>query len=593
MRLRDLLLVLPCLVLCLSQPVSGQFRTINYRPIDAAFDRPLNRIVMVAVGPNQLIIYDPMAQKETGFVALPLAPSNVSVSPDGTHAAVGYNGFISYVNLTNATLEKSIPISCDVLQAIVGTGDYIYALPRRDQWTKIFVASISRGQEVTGNQSGSFYAGTVGQLSKDSKTLYLAQNGISPDHMQRYSVSGGLPAYQWDWPYHGDHSACGKLWLSEDGLRAFTACGQVFRLSDVQSQDMVYGGTMTIPSTGSGSFASRILSVAHAGAANRVVVLPSSDSSSFSSQALSSEIDLFSYDFLALAGRLLIPNLSAAGKSYQNHGRFIFVANDGTTFTLILQADGTAGFLNDYSMITGNLAGSVLNSANYWIAASAPGQIATIFGSNLATGSAVAESLPLPTTLAGTQITIASQGGASVVAPLFFVSPSQINFLIPSSVPAGNAKLTVSVNGQSVVSTALVTEGVAPGLYSANGDGQGAAAGLAITTGQGGATVISNTFQFNSQNRTYVTNPIPYSNTTNPAYLSLFGTGFRNARNSVTATIVGVSVPVTYAGAQGGYEGLDQVNIGPLPRGLQTFTDVSIVLTVDDKASNAVTIRLQ
>src|SRR5579863_9549514 len=55
------------------------------------------------------------------------------------------------------------------------------------------------------------------------------------------------------------------------------------------------------------------------------------------------------------------------------------------------------------------------------------GEIATIFGTNLAASTATAQGYPLPRTLGGTSVTY---GGFS--APLFYVSPGQINFQVPT-----------------------------------------------------------------------------------------------------------------------------------------------------------------
>lgn len=56
----------------------------------------------------------------------------------------------------------------------------------------------------------------------------------------------------------------------------------------------------------------------------------------------------------------------------------------------------------------------------------APGTWATIFGSQFATTTAVADMVPLSNQLNGVSVTI---GG--LAAPLRYVSPTQINFVIP------------------------------------------------------------------------------------------------------------------------------------------------------------------
>ena len=57
-------------------------------------------------------------------------------------------------------------------------------------------------------------------------------------------------------------------------------------------------------------------------------------------------------------------------------------------------------------------------------------------------------------------------------------------------------------------------------------------------------------------------------------------------------TIGGVSVPVAYAGAQGTYAGLDQINL-PLPGSLAGKGKVDVVITASGKVSNPVNVVLQ
>ena len=72
----------------------------------------------------------------------------------------------------------------------------------------------------------------------------------------------------------------------------------------------------------------------------------------------------------------------------------------------------------------------------------APGELATIFGTNLADSTAQAGGFPLPKSLAGATVYVNS---ASV--PLLYVSETQINFQVPSSLAAGTASMYVSRDG--------------------------------------------------------------------------------------------------------------------------------------------------
>src|SRR5580765_7617788 len=69
--------------------------------------------------------------------------------------------------------------------------------------------------------------------------------------------------------------------------------------------------------------------------------------------------------------------------------------------------------------------GGVGNAAN-GLSTVTPGSLVSIFGSNLASGLAVADSIPLATTLSGVSVTF-----NGIQAPLLFVSGGQINAQLP------------------------------------------------------------------------------------------------------------------------------------------------------------------
>src|SRR5437773_1746109 len=88
----------------------------------------------------------------------------------------------------------------------------------------------------------------------------------------------------------------------------------------------------------------------------------------------------------------------------------------------------------------------VVNSATYTAEALAPGSIASIYGSYLSydTGSAAdpIQASGLPTSLAGVRVFV-----AGLAAPLYYVSPLQINFLIPGDLRPGDMDLFIAREG--------------------------------------------------------------------------------------------------------------------------------------------------
>jgi uncharacterized protein (TIGR03437 family) len=219
--------------------------------------------------------------------------------------------------------------------------------------------------------------------------------------------------------------------------------------------------------------------------------------------------------------------------------------------------------------------------------------IAEAFGANLATKLEAAANLPLPTNIGGTTVAVTDAGGIVRQAELFFVSPLQVNYQIPPGVSAGTASIAVSVNGDPVSTGKVQIAAVSPGLYTATADGKGVAAALAVTVHADGTSAFVDTFQCAS-----VTSctplPIDLGLATDQVVLELFGTGIRgrSSLTNVTCKIGTTTVPVSYAGAQNGYVGLDQVNI-VLPKSLKGAGAVNVALTVEGQAANVVAISIK
>jgi uncharacterized protein (TIGR03437 family) len=73
--------------------------------------------------------------------------------------------------------------------------------------------------------------------------------------------------------------------------------------------------------------------------------------------------------------------------------------------------------------------------------------------------------------------------------------------------------------------------------------------------------------------------------------VTLYASGIRGAQD-VQVYVAGQSVPVIFAGAQGQYAGLDQVNI-TIPRALAGTGEASVYVVADGKTSNMTTLNIQ
>jgi uncharacterized protein (TIGR03437 family) len=191
------------------------------------------------------------------------------------------------------------------------------------------------------------------------------------------------------------------------------------------------------------------------------------------------------------------------------------------------------------------------------------GSYAVAFGTNLATQTLVGPTNPLPTTLGGTTLRMTS-GGVDVLAPIYYVAPAQVNFIIPSNLPLGTAQITIT-NANGVVSTGSVQiVRAAPAVYPM---GQGVPFGFTFDAG-----FYTDIMNADGSPKAIV----PGSPWSRPLMLGLYGTGFRNAA-SVSVRFGSIEVPATWFGATG-LAFYDQINVNipnTLSPGLTTITVVA------------------
>lgn len=224
----------------------------------------------------------------------------------------------------------------------------------------------------------------------------------------------------------------------------------------------------------------------------------------------------------------------------------------------------------------------------------APDSIAAAFGEKLATEIQSANSLPLPTQLAGTTLKIRDSIGVEQNAPLFFVAPNQINYLVPPGLVFGPAAITVTSGDGAISTGSLNLTNVSPGLFTANSSGQGLAAAVILRVKADNSQSFEPVARFDQALNRVVSVPVDFGPPTDQLFLIVFGTGikFRSSLMATTATIGGSIAEVLYAGPAEGFVGLDQCNL-PLSRSLAGRGLVNVSLTVDGKTANTVTFEIK
>ncbi|MEZ5395359.1 MAG: hypothetical protein R2724_21425 [Bryobacterales bacterium] len=222
-------------------------------------------------------------------------------------------------------------------------------------------------------------------------------------------------------------------------------------------------------------------------------------------------------------------------------------------------------------------------------------------------GAEAATTAPLPTVLQGVRVTITDGALQTKDCPLFFVSPTQINFLLPDGLAEGpgfirlRAAAALGEEGaEQVLQEGTITiANVAQGLFFQT-DLEWLAGFLVRVAADGTQTRESIYHAVNGEIVPRVLELSPGGDESEQFYLEGYGTGFRNV-GGVDSVVVAVGnatsqngftqfdrVPVLYVGPAPGFDGLDQFTVGPLSRRLEYFggTDAPVALFTQERSSN-------
>jgi uncharacterized protein (TIGR03437 family) len=234
--------------------------------------------------------------------------------------------------------------------------------------------------------------------------------------------------------------------------------------------------------------------------------------------------------------------------------------------------------------------GGIVSSAASNIPNAAPGSLVSIYGSNLAPGVVQAVGFPLPETLGGVTVTI--NGSA---APIYFVSPTQINVQIPYELSVRAYSLSLNLAGSNAAPATITIARTAPSLFSLNqtGSGQGAIriAGTATVAARADSAYPgSRPAHAGEIIEIYCTGLGAVSPSPGTGNAAASGT-LSSTLLSPTVTIGGIAAAVMFSGLTPGAAGLYQVNVR-IPDGVGAG-DQPVVLTIGGVPSNSVTVAIE
>jgi uncharacterized protein (TIGR03437 family) len=240
----------------------------------------------------------------------------------------------------------------------------------------------------------------------------------------------------------------------------------------------------------------------------------------------------------------------------------------------------------DYSYLNpvdAPLNAAVTTSGSYAMKPLARGSLITLFGEKLIEGQAAP------------QLTLLTASKERFPARVLYSSPTQVNAVLPDNPGMeGRALLCLGQSAQQKCTPITIVR-TAPDVLTADSSGRGAAAALFYRAKQDGTNGrYEPVVRFENGKPVLIPAQPPAEGEV--LYLILFGTGWRNhaaangrLREGVSAYLNDTPGQVAFAGAQGDFYGLDQMNIQIVPslKGRQV-----VQVQADGKLANPVEIAL-
>lgn len=249
-------------------PTSGTV-PLFYQPLMEKYSTATDKLVLVSANPNTLHIVDLSTGNDTA-VGLPSSVVAMSLSPDGTKAAVLHSAVVDVVDLNAGTLLHSWPTSGAQTMVLISNSGLIYVAGQSSGCCNesMQVLNASTGATVQNFTSyPALYQAAGGVLADSSNQIFVSSGAVDVYSISLNPANGQLVSSgaQTSITYS---LQCGPLWLSSDESLLFACNGDYF-----STNGLGYAGTLGL--------GSHMLSVSDDTNISEAVVLTEVENSNF------------------------------------------------------------------------------------------------------------------------------------------------------------------------------------------------------------------------------------------------------------------------------------------------------------------------
>lgn len=342
-------------------PLSQQ--RLTHDVVAARYNPALGRLVMVSSAPdNRLYLLNPATGQET---SLPLTrvPTALALSPDGSEAAVGHAGRVTWVAL--ATVGQAQPdvrlldLSATAFDLALDGMRHVHVAPASQQWDALHTLDVATHTETLSTaidvQTGAnFFQGNSRiTLRPDGTALYTLDTMSNALPLKPWTLNAGVPSYVAPPTLAITGSLCDGLWWAHDGQRLLTACGLVLNSAPGSNADLHELGTLPLTHQGGASTAYRLRDAQQRPDNGDWAVLEyawmdCSIAAQSNGGGCFHHLNVYADEGFTLKSKLALGPVAVAGLAYDQEGVAVFHSADGQHTYLITHLARMATAMSAY-----------------------------------------------------------------------------------------------------------------------------------------------------------------------------------------------------------------------------------------------------
>lgn len=209
-------------MIAIAPGISENIRAVDGNIVDAVFNNNSNILYYVTSSPNKFIAYDVIGRTVLNEISLSNAPTSFAISEDWAKAAVGHNGFIGAINLSNNTLAATYPVDYSVNDIAWAENDWFCYTQNGGNFTGLHWINAADGSLYDDPVTNRLDGKSIIKKVPNQAYLIATRNAVSPSGFFAYDiVTKSIKSYS--------HMDLYNFWFSENGDYIFAKNLYVYR----------------------------------------------------------------------------------------------------------------------------------------------------------------------------------------------------------------------------------------------------------------------------------------------------------------------------------------------------------------------------